>query len=409
MGGGAGALWIDSSRLDNGKVGAACAWKTPSRWTGRRFHLGTSKVFCAEVYAICRALSVIDRKQESGHRYTVFVDSTSAIDRIRSDALGPGQRFAIASIEACGRIMERNNEVTIRWVLAHQGVEGNERADKLARSAAEGGNPDSSVLDEYRWETSLSHMAKAATEAWFRPTAQWVSDHVDPERKYRPPSGKGLRRKPFRRARKSISSRHYQLMSGHPTIGPYLEYKIRKTDDRYWWCGGGKQQTHRHFLTDCRALFPQIRRLWKDIGKACRWKHPKAPSAKWKEKATKAVLVFLGDTRLGCFSTRRKPPEEERDGEGSDGEREEGGPGHPKCVSCISFLCSGETREKAAPFLCSFICLFLRFPLSCGQWGQGDRGALLGLIGSVWDRIWSCVKAVVNSRCHTQSCQVMVM
>ena len=57
--------------------------------------------------------TIVDRKQESGHRYTVFIDSTSAIDGIRSDALGPSQGFAVTSIEVCGHFMVRNNEVTV--------------------------------------------------------------------------------------------------------------------------------------------------------------------------------------------------------------------------------------------------------------------------------------------------------
>ena len=56
-------------------------------------------MFDAEVYAIFRALS-IDQRQERGHRYTVFVDSTSAIDRARSDSISPGQCFAVTAIEA---------------------------------------------------------------------------------------------------------------------------------------------------------------------------------------------------------------------------------------------------------------------------------------------------------------------
>ena len=109
-------------------MGATCAWKTPRGWTGRRFRLGTNKkVFGTEVHAIYRTLSIIDRKQEGGHRYTVFVDSTSAIDLIRSDAPGPEQRLAAASIEVCTRITAKNNQVTIRWVPAHQGAEGNEK------------------------------------------------------------------------------------------------------------------------------------------------------------------------------------------------------------------------------------------------------------------------------------------
>ena len=140
------------------------------------------------MYAIFQALSIINQSQERGHRYTVFVDSTSAIDRARSDSIGPGQGFAIAVIEACTKIISRNNEVAIRWVPAHQGVPGNEMADEYAKAAAEGGQPDGDIPDEYKWETSLSHMTRVATEGRCRTAAQWIADRLgNPRRKYRPP------------------------------------------------------------------------------------------------------------------------------------------------------------------------------------------------------------------------------
>lgn len=44
-------------------VGAACTWRTPSGWTGQRYHLGINKgVFDVEVYAIYRALRILDQK-----------------------------------------------------------------------------------------------------------------------------------------------------------------------------------------------------------------------------------------------------------------------------------------------------------------------------------------------------------
>lgn len=78
------------------------------------------------------------------------MDSTAAIERVRSDSTGPGQRFAVAAIEVCTRLLLRKNEVTIRWVPAHHGVPGSERADEHAKAVAEGGEPDSAVPDEYR-------------------------------------------------------------------------------------------------------------------------------------------------------------------------------------------------------------------------------------------------------------------
>lgn len=100
--------------------------------------------------AIPQALSIFDQSQGSGHRYTVFVDSTVAIYRVRSDGVGRGQRFAIASVESCARILARGNEVAIKWVPVHQGVFGSEKADEYAGSAAEWKEPDSAVPDEYR-------------------------------------------------------------------------------------------------------------------------------------------------------------------------------------------------------------------------------------------------------------------
>ena len=168
---------------------------------------------------------------------------------------------------------------------------------RFARAAAEGNHPDD-VPDELRWETSLSHMARVATESRSRTTTEWVSSRTgNPRRKYRAPRGKGLRRRLLRRAPKPTAGRCYQLLSGHAAIGPYLEDNIRKTDDdRCWWCGGGKRQTRHHLFTECRAWMPQIRRLWKGIGKAHGRKHPRAPSGEWlwREKSTEAVLAFWG-------------------------------------------------------------------------------------------------------------------
>ena len=78
----------------------------------------------------------------------------------------------------------------------------------------------------------------------------------------------------------------------------------------------------------------EARRMWKRIGKACGWRHLRAPSVRllWKEKAKGAVLDFLGGTRVGCRAAVMAiigPREEEDRSEGEAGEGEEGGPGPP--------------------------------------------------------------------------------
>ena len=136
-----------------------------------------------------------------------------------------------------------------------------------------------------------------------------------------------------------MAGRYYQLLTGNAAIGPYLRDKIGKADsDRCWRCEGGKRQIRHHLFTEYRAWLPQIRKLWKGIGKVHEWKHPRAPSVRWpwREKFTEIVLVFLRSTRVGCtcIGTTRKLPEEwceeghEEAGTGDEGE--EGGPGPPE-------------------------------------------------------------------------------
>ena len=178
-------VWTDGSRLEDGSVGAACVWRSPEEgWTRRRFQLGKNKeVFDAEVFAIWQALRALEQRKESGRRYTVFVDSTSAITRVRDDARGPGQRFGVAAIEVQSQLAAAGNEVTIRWVPDHAGAEENEVADQYAKDPATGRAPRERLPEGYAAETSLAHMTRVTTEARSRATTDWITAHVRPGRR----------------------------------------------------------------------------------------------------------------------------------------------------------------------------------------------------------------------------------
>ena len=92
--------------------------------------------------------------EESGRRYTIFADSMAAINRVRSDTVGPDQHLARAAIEVCSRIVSRDNEVMVLWTPAHAGAASNEEANELAKEVAEGRTHE--VADKYSWEASLS-------------------------------------------------------------------------------------------------------------------------------------------------------------------------------------------------------------------------------------------------------------
>lgn len=77
----------------------------------------------------------------------------------------------MAAIEACTRALSRDNAVSIGLIPAHHGVLGNKKASEYVKAPAVGEGvtaeveeADSEVSDQYRWENSLSHMTRVATE-----------------------------------------------------------------------------------------------------------------------------------------------------------------------------------------------------------------------------------------------------
>lgn len=115
------------------------------------------------------------------------MDSAAAIDRIRSDTLGPVQRFAAASIEVCSRTLGRKKRRHGPLGAATPGHRGQRGGGQICQCRGRGGSPADAVPNDYRREPSLSYMTRAFAETKNRATAQWIADHVKPERKYSPP------------------------------------------------------------------------------------------------------------------------------------------------------------------------------------------------------------------------------
>ncbi|KAI9034725.1 ribonuclease H family protein, partial [Aspergillus affinis] len=92
---------------------------------------------------------------------TVFSDSQAAIQAVRNPGRPSGQ-YALRAIY--GRIRALRNEgledAELRWIPAHIGVEGNEKADKVAKEAAIRGLEPSLVRPRDRPIIRLAAAAK---------------------------------------------------------------------------------------------------------------------------------------------------------------------------------------------------------------------------------------------------------
>ena len=140
------------------------------------------------------------------HTELTTITMQAAIAQIQHDRTGPAQALARAAITVVDELTSRGNSFTLRWTLAHKGVEGNEQADATAKKAAEKG------LDReepsYLLEASLSYLTRRAAEARPSATAEWTRSHTGRRRRYRPPRG-GKMRKALSRTRKELAERFY--------------------------------------------------------------------------------------------------------------------------------------------------------------------------------------------------------
>jgi len=156
-----------------------------------------SQTQCA---ALVRALESASRRNVIPNRITIFTDAQAAIRRMASDEPGPGQKCALEArknITALRRVVP-DIVIEIRWCPAHEGVEGNEKADEWAKLAAE--EPDARGVEGLEWFTywdrpeersmplprSLANIKREITEKKWAEARKWAGRRTS-KRKYKMP------------------------------------------------------------------------------------------------------------------------------------------------------------------------------------------------------------------------------
>jgi ribonuclease HI len=132
-------FWTDGSRKIDEWTGCAVVWKEGLKWSKRRIHLGRQEeAYDVEMYAISEAVKIADEisRTKEVRAVTIFTNSQATLKRIQSDEPGPGQVLALRTMNWESELTDRNIQVEYRWVPAHSGVEGNEKADQQAMKAA---------------------------------------------------------------------------------------------------------------------------------------------------------------------------------------------------------------------------------------------------------------------------------
>ena len=237
---------------------------------------GDVTAFDAELAALVRGLKicVLDAVPEAC--FNIFSDSQAAIGRLEPDEPAPGQDMAIQGIRLADEIVRRGAAVTIRWVPGHVRVPGNEVADMWATEAAarekktrEGRNRDGRAVGG---STSLTYHKTMLRK---RAASEWRQEIITrgqggSRRAHRIPADGRIPRIPagLRGALRELTSRFFQLASGHAMIAPLLKEKFGWMDpDRCFWCGRGRE-TREHPFKECTTWKKEVGKLWKEVGEA---------------------------------------------------------------------------------------------------------------------------------------------
>lgn len=233
-------IYTDGSKIE-GKVGAALTWWEEGKEVGNEtFSLDpTCTVFQSELYALHRAVL---RAKESGREVVnILSDSRSSLELLSNPAtLHP---LAKEIKEGISKIRAEGRQVRLFWLRAHVGTEGNERADELAKTAADSGKP----IPDYA-EVPLSFVRRKIREESVK---RW-QDRYDSSttgsvtRSFFPDVDKAYR---IVRGTK-LTPLQIQILTGHGGFGEYL-HRFKLKSDPGCECDPSISETVWHILIDC--------------------------------------------------------------------------------------------------------------------------------------------------------------
>ena len=133
-------IYTDESSIEGGIGAAATLYINNTHCRSLQFHLGSDKhhtVFEAKLVGLMLGAALLQQIDylEDG---TIAIDNQAAAKAITNFCSAPGQHLIDFFLKQMSGLANRHKGVSfeIYWIPAHQGIPGNEEADKLAKQAA---------------------------------------------------------------------------------------------------------------------------------------------------------------------------------------------------------------------------------------------------------------------------------
>ena len=229
----------DGSKLDDNRTGVGVLIDYSHIESAEEaIHLGNSAtVFQAEVFAVGRTASHLIFAETNNKSVVINCDSQAAIMSLNNTKIK--SKTTLDAVLALNKLGE-NNQVLIRWIPAHSGYLGNEKADSLAKRGAN--NTDATLLKlpipKVTWDMAIRERTKH--NIWTKWRDAPPSHFTRVWRKKFSKSIHNLNRGNLRKAT--------MLLTGHVTVNYHLNKykpdKISKTCPPLPCSGGNDQSLH---------------------------------------------------------------------------------------------------------------------------------------------------------------------
>ena len=158
-------------------------WKGVERRCGSEGMGRLAEVYDAEMLALLRGLETaiefqqeIPRANRRRTKIVLFADNTASVTAITKETPGSSQQISQKFIETAITFLDENRRATIEvsWVPGHMGVEGNDRADEIAKEATD--------LEPAVETTTIAKLHRQLRE---RLKTEWISEWAT-----KPPTGR---------------------------------------------------------------------------------------------------------------------------------------------------------------------------------------------------------------------------
>lgn len=211
-------------------------------------------MFQAEIFAILKAAKIVNSRKIPKQKITIYVDSQAAIKVLAKKTVSSK---VVSDCRKALKKMADQHSVLICWVPGHSGVDGNEKADELARAG--------SSMNENRADASIKIPLQSVMTSFDAATLNmtnrtWTTmDNCVISRKLWPRLNKKNTSYILRLDRSSVATL-VGVLTGHCVIGIMANRLRVPTNDFCRSCRDEEEpESVRHLLCECPAL--QRRRL----------------------------------------------------------------------------------------------------------------------------------------------------